>query len=110
MRYSVLTDRFKANDLLRYRFPDSFPVHIPATKLADWYECYANVMDLNVWTASLVSHAFRDDKLGKWVVTVTKNDGVKRVLHVDHLVFGTGWVGDPKIPKIPGRVSTLIVL
>lgn len=90
-----------------FRFPDSFPVHIPAKKLADWYEFYAKAMDLNVWTSTMVSKASRDETTGKWSVTVLKPDGTERTLHVDHLVFGTGWVGDPKIPEIPGRVRIL---
>ncbi|TCD67475.1 hypothetical protein EIP91_012336 [Steccherinum ochraceum] len=85
------------------KFPDSFPIHIPAKKLADWYESYATVMDLNVWTSSTVSHAKRDDGSGKWTVTVSKQDGSQRVLVVDHLVFATGWVGEPNIPVISGR-------
>jgi len=85
------------------KFPDSFPVHIPGKKLADWYEFYAKVMDLNVWTSTTVTNAFQDDKTGKWTVVVTKQDGSQRILNVSHVVFATGWVGEPRLPDVPGR-------
>ena len=66
-------------------------------------------MDLNVWTSSTVSHASRDEQTGKWTVTVTKFDGTERILKTDHVVFATGWVGNPRIPDIPGRVGSSIV-
>ena len=77
--------------------------------MADWYESYASNMDLNVWTSTAVTDATRDEKTQKWVVTTVKGDGSQRVFHVDHLVL-SGWVGDPKVPHIPGRVSSTSVL
>ena len=79
-------------------------MHPPAKKLADWYEFYVNVMDLNVWAASTVSKATRNNDTGKWSVSVTRADGSERTLHVDHFVFATGWIGDPRIPEFPGKV------
>ena len=79
-------------------------MHPPAKKLADWYEFYVNAMDLNVWAASTVSKATRNNDTGKWSVSVTREDGSERTLQVDHFVFATGWIGDPRIPEFPGKV------
>lgn len=85
-------------------FPESWPVFTPAQKLADWLEFYAEALELNVWTSSTVTKATRDEKTGKWAVTVRKPDGSERVFHVDHVVFALGLGGGaPKIPKIPGQ-------
>lgn len=57
-----------------------------------------------------MTKATRDEKTGKWAVTVRKPDGSERVFHVDHVVFALGLGGGaPKIPKIPGQVSTEFV-
>ncbi|TCD68933.1 hypothetical protein EIP91_009323 [Steccherinum ochraceum] len=91
------------NHLPYMKFPDSFPVHIPCKKLADWLALYATAMDLNIWTSTAVSKAMQDEKTGKWAVTVTKSDGSERILNVDHVVFATGWVGEPHKPEFPSR-------
>ena len=61
-------------------------------------------MDLNIWTSSFVSSASLDENTKKWHVNVTTEDGSKRVFCVDHVLVCTGWVGDPYIPQIPGKV------
>ena len=63
-------------------------------------------MGLNYWTSTTVVRASRSGETGKWAVTVLTQEGTERTLHVDHLVFATGWIGDPKVPEIPGRVRT----
>ncbi|KAI0074816.1 FAD/NAD(P)-binding domain-containing protein [Panus rudis PR-1116 ss-1] len=97
------------NHLAYIPFPESWPVYIPAQKLANFLEFYADTLELNVWTSSEVLKADRDESVGgpgnnkgKWVVTVRKADGSQRVFRVDHIIFTTG-AGFPNIPDIPNR-------
>ncbi|KAL4245311.1 FAD/NAD(P)-binding domain-containing protein [Abortiporus biennis] len=85
-------------------FPETWPVYTPSQKLAGWLEAYAEALELNIWTSSVVTHAERDEANGKWVVTVKRGGGTERVFRVDHLVFCLGLgAGSPNIPNIPGR-------
>ncbi|THH17517.1 hypothetical protein EUX98_g9112 [Antrodiella citrinella] len=107
-RYQALClhDPIWFNQLPYLAFPETWPTFIPARKLADWLEFYANTMELNVWNSSAITHAVRDDATNKWVVTVQKEDGSERVLRVDHLVFALGLgAGSINIPDIPGKVG-----
>ncbi|KKA24968.1 hypothetical protein T310_1002 [Rasamsonia emersonii CBS 393.64] len=83
-------------------FPKNWPQFTPKDKLADWFEAYANLMELNVWTRTSIQSADYDDDAGKWTVTVSRPDGFQ-VLHPRHLVWCTGHSGEPKIPSFPGQ-------
>jgi cation diffusion facilitator CzcD-associated flavoprotein CzcO len=102
------------------RFPPSWPVYTPAQKvnssflsylaftdtfrqLADWLESYAQSLELNVWTSSVVLKASQDASTNHWSVTVKRADGSERVLHPHHLVFAVGFGGGvPNMPAYPG--------
>lgn len=90
-------------------FPPTWPVYIPAKKLASWLEHYAETMELNVWTSTLVTHARRNDATNKWEVSIRNlKTGVERVLKPAHIVFALGWGGGRgNIPRIPGQVNRL---
>ncbi|KAL0956661.1 hypothetical protein HGRIS_002793 [Hohenbuehelia grisea] len=83
-------------------FPPTWPVYAPSVKLANWLEHYADAMELNVWTSSMVEKASQD-KAGKWDVTVKRQDGSERTFKVNHIIFATG-IGntDATIPQYPG--------
>ncbi|KIM76995.1 hypothetical protein PILCRDRAFT_796588 [Piloderma croceum F 1598] len=84
-------------------FPPSWPVYTPAQKLADWLESYAQSLELNVWTSSVVLKASQDPSTRHWFVTVKRADGSERVLHPHHLVFAVGFGGGgPNMPVYPG--------
>ncbi|CCM06537.1 uncharacterized protein FIBRA_08811 [Fibroporia radiculosa] len=83
-------------------FPSTWPVFTPAMKLAGWLEYYAEAMELNVWTSTTATHV--DQKDGKWIVKVNKQDGSERIFHVDHVVLAIGWhAGVPHVPTFPGQ-------
>ncbi|GJJ14647.1 hypothetical protein Clacol_008913 [Clathrus columnatus] len=85
------------------RFPTSWPAYAPGKKMGDWLESYANILELNVWTSSTVTSVERDDEKKKWVVTVIKSDGTKRILNPTYVILGLGSYGNvPNIPVIPG--------
>ncbi|KAH8664907.1 hypothetical protein BGZ61DRAFT_367151 [Ilyonectria robusta] len=89
-------------------FPHWFPVFMPAPQLARFLQSYADIMDLNIWTKSEIDgrNAVYDEEQGRWTVSVTREDGTKRVLHPRHLMIATGISGTlPSIPKVPGMAE-----
>ena len=91
-------------------FPSSWPVYIPAKKMAAWLEQYAETMELNVWSSTLATRAARNEQTGKWEVKVKNlKTGQERVLKPDHVVFAIGWGGGKGVvPNLPGRVSNCV--
>lgn len=84
-------------------FPQNWPQFTPKDKLGDWFESYANIMELNVWTRTSVTAAEYNDSTQEWTVTVTRGDGSKRTVHPRHVVWCTGHSGEAKVPTFPGQ-------
>ncbi|KAH7324471.1 hypothetical protein B0I35DRAFT_475715 [Stachybotrys elegans] len=91
------------------QFPASWPVFTPKDKLADFFESYAKLMELNVWMSSTLKDAQYDDDKKIWTVTVERKleDGSmdKRVFHPTHVIQATGHSGKKNMPSIPGIQS-----
>lgn len=106
-RYPSLTlhDPIWADHLPYLRFPESWPVHTPKDKLADWLECYVAALDLNVWTAATLTDSSYDDAARRWTVSIQRSDGSTRTLHPAHIVLATGVHGEAKMPAMPGLES-----
>ena len=53
-RYHALTlhNQVQVNHLPYMPFPPNWPVYIPKDKLANWFEAYAEAMELNFWTGT----------------------------------------------------------
>ncbi|KAK0609284.1 putative indole-3-pyruvate monooxygenase YUCCA8 [Lasiodiplodia hormozganensis] len=96
-------------------FPESWPLFTPKDKLADWFEAYASIMELNVWTSTTLRHSEYSDETETWTIEVDRgssektSDGTasrtRRTLHPKHVVFCTGHAGEPQIPHFPGQDS-----
>ncbi|KAL5356872.1 hypothetical protein BJX96DRAFT_187827, partial [Aspergillus floccosus] len=86
-------------------FPKNWPQFTPKDKLADWFEAYAQIMELNVWLQTTVTGAVYDDVTAQWTVTVSRADGSQRTLRPRHLVWCTGHSGEPRIPSFPGQTD-----
>jgi hypothetical protein len=101
-RYHALTlhNQVHVNHLPYMPFPPNWPVYIPKDKLANWFEAYAEAMELNYWTETEFQGGTYDESAGRWTVTV-QNAGEKRVMHPRHVVMATGVSGIPNIPDIP---------
>lgn len=85
------------------RYPDNFPQYIPKDRLANWFETYAENLDLNFWTSTEFLGGDYDVTTKRWTVTVRRADGTERVLRPQHLILATGGVGGyPNIPEVPG--------
>lgn len=97
----VLHDPVWADHLPYVDFPDSWPIYTPKDKLGDWFEAYASIMELNVWTDTELLGADYDDDAGRWTVRVRRGD-IERTLRPEHLVLATGALGEPYVPTFPG--------
>ncbi|KAJ7456075.1 hypothetical protein FB451DRAFT_1512395 [Mycena latifolia] len=83
-----------------YSFPPTWPVY---TKLGNWFENYAEAMELDVWTLSTVVSACKNDT-GTWEVLVNRG-GKERIFKVKHLIFATGLgEGEGNFPTYPGMI------
>ncbi len=99
-RYHALTlhNQVHVNHLPYMPFPPNFPVYIPKDKLANWFEAYAEAMELNYWTDTEFVGAAYDGK--RWSARLKRNGSIRDV-HPSHIVLATGVSGIPNIPDIP---------
>jgi putative flavoprotein involved in K+ transport len=106
-RYHSLTlhNEVYINHLPYMPFPPNTPVFIPKDKLANWFESYAEALELNVWTGTEIKTGVHDAATGRWEVALRRADGSERVVRPRHLVFATGVSGIPVRPDAPGLES-----
>ncbi|MGE0424582.1 MAG: flavin-containing monooxygenase [Reyranellaceae bacterium] len=106
-RYHALTlhNETRVNHFPYMPFPRSWPVFIPKDMLANWFELYAEAMELNVWTGTELVSADYDEAARRWTVTMKRADGSERVMHPRHVVFCNGVSTIPKWPTLPGLDS-----
>ena len=87
-------------------FPSHWPIFTPKDKLAEWFEAYAKLLELNVWTQTNLESASWDGSKRQWTVNLErkKADGTteKRTLHPRHVVQATGHSGEMSFPQIKG--------
>jgi putative flavoprotein involved in K+ transport len=103
-RYHSLTlhnERF-VNHLPYMPFPPTWPVYIPKDRLANWFEAYADAMELNIWSGTELIGGSYNETRHQWTVRLKRADGSERVVRPRHLVFGTGVSSIPVTPKLPG--------
>ena len=89
-----------ANHLPYLPFPASWPVFLPKDKVADWFEHYADSLELNVWTDTEFRAATCDPS-GHWTVSLNRA-GEERLLSPKHIVMATGVSGAPRKPTLAG--------
>lgn len=97
----VLHNEVWVNHLPYMPFPDSWPVHVPKDKIANWFEAYVDAMEINFWTSTEFVGATYDAREGRWHATVRRG-GAERVLRPRHIVMAIGVSGIPQVPAIPG--------
>ncbi|KAF1838033.1 FAD/NAD(P)-binding domain-containing protein [Decorospora gaudefroyi] len=105
-RQLVLHDPVWYDHLPYVPFPSHWPVFTPKDKLAEFFEAYVNLLELNVWTSTSLKSTSWDENKKVWTVTVErrKSDGTSetRTLHPKHIVQATGHSGEKNFPKIKG--------
>ena len=103
-RYDALTlhNEVFVNHMPYLPFPETWPLYIPKDKLANWFEIYAEALDLNVWTGTSLTSGTYDDVAARWRLTLTRADGTTREVRPRHFVFATGVSAIPIRPNLPG--------
>jgi hypothetical protein len=101
-RYHALTlhNQVHVNHLPYMMFPPNWPVYIPKDKLANWFESYAEAMELNYWSGTEFEGGTYDQAEERWEVTL-RTPGSRRTMRPRHVVLATGVSGIPNIPEIP---------
>ncbi len=103
-RYHALTlhNETRVNHLPYMPFPRSWPVFIPKDMLANWFELYAEAMELNVWTGTELAGGSWDEAAQCWTVTLKRADGTERTMRPRHIVMANGVSTTPIMPDLPG--------
>jgi thioredoxin reductase len=86
-------------------FPSNWPVFTPKDKLAEFFECYVKLLELNVWTRTTVKEAKWHADGKEWTVEVirrTDSGEEKRVLRPRHIIQATGHSGEKNLPEFKG--------
>ncbi|RCI16774.1 hypothetical protein L249_1718 [Ophiocordyceps polyrhachis-furcata BCC 54312] len=90
-------------------FPPNWPIFTPKDKLAQFFEAYAMLLELNVWMKTTVKSCKWDEHRKRWSVTVSRvmDDGSTqaRTLHPRHIIQATGHSGLKYQPEIKGSDS-----
>ncbi|SJL00892.1 related to monooxygenase [Armillaria ostoyae] len=94
----VLHDPVWFDHLPYVPFPDHWPKFSPKDKLADWFEAYAIIMNLNIWMRSSIKSAAYDEASHTWAVTISRTGHADQVIKPKFVVLATGVSGEPNIP------------
>jgi cation diffusion facilitator CzcD-associated flavoprotein CzcO len=54
-------------------FPEFWPVFTPKDKLGDWFEQYANSLELNAWMSTNIKSLDWSDEKQEWTVVVERS-------------------------------------
>ncbi|PYH40476.1 flavin-containing monooxygenase [Aspergillus saccharolyticus JOP 1030-1] len=105
----VLHDPVWMDHLPYVPFPPSWPVFTPKDKLAEFFECYVKLLDLNVWTRTTVHSTSWSEADSLWTIELQrrKEDGSfeTRTLNPRHVIQATGHSGKKEMPIFKGMES-----
>lgn len=90
-------------------FPPQWPLFTPKDKLAEFFEAYVKLLELNVWVNTRLVSSTWDDGKKEWTVILErrKEGGTveTRTLHPAHIIQATGHAGPKHMPVIKGMES-----
>ncbi|KAF7553665.1 hypothetical protein G7Z17_g3439 [Cylindrodendrum hubeiense] len=102
----VLHDPVWYDHMPYMNFPAQWPIFTPKDKLADFFESYATLLELNVWTRTELVYTKWDDEKKFWTVIVNRKaaDGTSeiRTFYPRHLIQATGHSGKKNQPSVKG--------
>jgi putative flavoprotein involved in K+ transport len=101
----ALHNETHVNHLPYMPFPPTWPTFLPKDMLANWFEYYADAMEVNFWTGTEFVGGSYDEAAHRWRAVLRRADGSERVMHPTQLVFANGVSGIPKMPELPGLDS-----
>ena len=90
------------NHLPYLPFPPSWPMYIPKDMLGNWFEFYADAMEINCWTDTEFLSASWDEEARCWTARLRRGDGTERVIRPRHIVCANGVSSYPMVPDLPG--------
>ncbi len=98
----ALHNSIHLNHLPYMEFPPTWPKYIPKDMLGNWFEFYADVMEINCWTNTEFVGGTWDETAKCWTARLKRADGTERVVKPRHLVFANGVSSYPMVPDLPG--------
>ena len=98
----ALHNSIHLNHLPYMEFPPTWPKYIPKDMLGNWFEFYADAMEINCWTNTEFVAGTWDEKTKTWTAQLKHADGTERVVKPRHIVFANGVSSYPFIPDLPG--------
>jgi putative flavoprotein involved in K+ transport len=98
----ALHNSIHLNHLPYMGFPPTWPKYIPKDMLGNWFEFYADAMEINCWTGTEFVGGTWDDTAKCWTARLKCADGSERVVRPRHLVFANGVSSYPMLPDLPG--------
>lgn len=105
-RQLVLHDPIWYDHMPYLHFPAHWPIFTPKDKLAQFFEAYTALLELNVWTSTELVHTKWDDAKKIWTVILNRKraDGTSeiRTFHPRHLIQATGHSGKKNQPAMKG--------
>jgi putative flavoprotein involved in K+ transport len=90
------------NHLPYLEFPPTWPKYIPKDMLGNWFEFYADAMEINCWTDTEFVGGHWDESEKRWTAKLKRSDGTERIVKPKHLVFANGVSSYPIRPEMPG--------
>jgi cation diffusion facilitator CzcD-associated flavoprotein CzcO len=98
----ALHNSIHLNHLPYMEFPPTWPKYIPKDMLGNWFEFYADAMEINCLTDTEFVAGSWDENAKCWTACLKRSDGTERVMRPRHLVFANGVSSYPMIPDLPG--------
>jgi putative flavoprotein involved in K+ transport len=98
----ALHNSIHLNHLPYMEFPPTWPKYIPKDMLGNWFEFYADAMEINCWTDTEFVAGEWDETAKCWTARLKRSDRTERVVRPRHLVFANGVSSYPMIPDLPG--------
>ena len=75
----VLHDPIWYDHLPYIPFPSHWPIFTPKDKLAEWFEAYVKLLELNVWTQTNLESASWDGSKRQWTVKLERKVRIFRL-------------------------------
>src|SRR5262249_51656761 len=98
----ALHNSIHLNHLPYLEFPSTWPKYIPKDMLGNWFEFYADVMEINCWTDTEFVAGKWDESEKRWTARLKRSNGAERVVRPRILVLATGASSYPMVPSLPG--------
>jgi Pyridine nucleotide-disulphide oxidoreductase len=98
----ALHNSIHLNHLPYMEFPPTWPKYIPKDMLGNWFEFYADAMEINCMTDTEFVGGTWNEAEKCWTARLKRADGTERTMRPRHLVFANGVSSYPMIPELPG--------